>query len=364
MSLSHSKYGEKSFVLDSTIPGTVPDDRLDPPPRHGRIPGHGVLGAIGRTPLVDLERYLAGPRTVWAKLEGCNPGGSAKARSAARIIADAVSSGKVGPGTTVIESTSGNMGVGLAQACVYYGLKLICVADSRSNPMTTGTMRALGADVRVVDQPAPGSDLLQARLDLVERLLREIPDSFWPNQYANESNQAAHADGTMREIDEALDGRVDCVLVAAGTAGTVRGCLDYVRREGRPTRVVAVDARGSVLFGGERGARTLPGMGAGRRSGIVESTTPDQVVMVDEIECVIGCRRLAAREGILAGASSGGVLAALDRLSGSIDRDARCVVILADSGQAYLDTVYNDDWVDRTLDCGPDRLADLVRGSG
>jgi cysteine synthase A len=167
----------------------------------------------------------------------------------------------------------------------------------------------------------------------------------------------------MREIDEALDGQVDYVFVAAGTAGTVRGCLDYVRREGRRTRVVAVDARGSILFGGERGERQLPGMGAGRRSGIVETTNPDQVVMVDELECVVGCRRLALREGILAGASSGGVLAALERLSGSIDPSACCAVILADGGQAYLDTVYDDEWVERTFGCGPDRLAELVEGS-
>jgi len=359
--LPRSPIGKNGFVIESgstppAVNGSASKATL-------RLPRHGVLGAIGRTPLVDLERYFEGHRTVWSKLEGCNPGGSAKARSAARIVADAVASGTVEPGTTVIESTSGNMGVGLAQACVYYGLKLICVADRRTNPMTTGTMRALGAEVRMVDRPAPGSDLLQARLDLVERLLRDTPDSFWPNQYANESNPAAHADGTMREIDEALDGRVDYLFVAAGTAGTVRGCLDYVRREGRSTRVVAVDARGSVLFGGERGERRLPGMGAGRRSGIVESTTPDEVVMVDELECVVGCRRLALREGILAGASSGGVLAALDRLSGSIDRDACCAVILADGGQAYLDTVYNDDWVQRTFGCRPDRLADLVRGS-
>lgn len=325
--------------------------------------GHGVLAAIGRTPLVDLERYLEEPLAVWAKLEGCNPGGSAKARSAARIIADAIGSGEIGPATTVIESTSGNMGVGLAQTCGYFGLGLVCVTDRRTNRLTVATMRALGADVRIVDCPDPDSgDLLQARLDLVERLRQEIADSFWPNQYANESNPAAHADGTMREIDEALDGDIDYLFVAAGTAGTLRGCIDYLDRDRRATEVVAVDARGSVLFGGERGERLLPGMGAGRQSQIAMTTRPDRLVRVDELECVVACRRLAEREGILAGASSGGVLSALGRLAPEIDAGARCAVILADGGTAYLDTVYDDAWVQRSLGCPPDALAELVRG--
>jgi cysteine synthase A len=322
-----------------------------------------VLAAIGRTPLVDLERFLERPLAVWAKLEGCNPGGSAKARSAARIVADAIASGRIGPATTVIESTSGNMGVGLAQACVYFGLDLVCVTDRRTNRLTIQTMRALGAEVKIVERPDPGSgDLLEARLDLVARLRRQIPDSFWPNQYANGSSPAAHADGTMREIDEALDGAIDYLFVAAGTAGTVRGCIDYLERERRSTEVVAVDARGSVLFGGERGERLLPGMGAGRPSEIAMTTRPDRLVRVDELECVVGCRRLAEREGILAGASSGGVLSALTRLAPEIDADARCALILADGGTAYLDTVYDDEWVQRSLGCPPERLAELVGG--
>jgi len=337
-------------------------DLSQPAPDLRQAPGRGVMAAIGRTPLVGLERYLSQTFPVWAKLEGCNPGGSAKARSAARIIADAVSSGQIGPETTVIESTSGNMGIGLAQACVYYGLRLVCVTDRRTNRLTAQAMRALGADLRVVGHPLPdGGDLLQARLKMVEDLRREIPDSFWPNQYANPSNPAAHTDGTMREIDEALDGKIDYVFVAAGTAGTVRGCIDYLRRENRPTEVIAVDALGSVLFGGERGERLLPGMGAGRVSEIARTTHPDRVVKVGELECVVACRQLAAREGILAGASSGGVLSALERLAPEFKSDARCAVILADGGTAYLDTVYNDEWVEQSFGCDPQRLAELVR---
>ncbi|MEQ9093883.1 MAG: pyridoxal-phosphate dependent enzyme, partial [Miltoncostaeaceae bacterium] len=179
-------------------------------------PVEGVLGAVGATPLVRLRRYLgpAGPQ-VWAKLEAANPGGSAKARPAAAMVADALERGLLAPGGTVVESTSGNMGVGLAQACRYHGLSLICVVDTRATAGNVRAMRALGARVVVVSEPDPATgDLLVARLAEVARLLGEQPGAYWPDQYANPANPAAHATGTMREIDEALDGRIDGVLVA------------------------------------------------------------------------------------------------------------------------------------------------------
>ena len=180
------------------------------------------------------------------------------------MISDAIDGGLVSRGGSVIESSSGNLGVGLAQACRYHGLRLICVVDVRAHETNMRAMRALGAEVRVVTEPDPETDdLLSARLKLVAELVQEIPGSFWPNQYANRSNPAAHAAGTMREIDEALDGDLDYLFVATSTTGTLRGCRDYLRANDRETRVVAVDAVGSALFGGARGTRRLPGFGAG-----------------------------------------------------------------------------------------------------
>ncbi len=175
-----------------------------------------------------MQRYLERRDIrVWAKLESLNPGGSAKARPAARMIADALADGRIGPGSTVIESTSGNMGVGLAQACRFHGLRLICVVDSRTTDVNLRTMRAMGADVRVVTEPDPdGGDLLGARLKLVAELVESIPGAFWPDQYSNEANAESHALGTMREIDEALDGEVDHLFVAVSTAGTLAGCME------------------------------------------------------------------------------------------------------------------------------------------
>jgi 2,3-diaminopropionate biosynthesis protein SbnA len=328
----------------------------------GREPVDGILGAIGDTPLIALHRYLLRPDVaLWAKLEASNPGGSAKDRPAARMLQDALDDGLIDLGTTIVESTSGNTGVGLAQACRYHGMRLICVVDTRAHDTNVRTMRALGAEVRVVSDPdRETGDLLVARLGLVGRLLAEIPNSFWPDQYANESNPAAHASGTMREIDEALEGRLDYLFVATSTTGTLRGCSDYLRERGRSTRVVAVDSTGSALFGGRRGTRRLPGFGAGVETDLSAGADFDELVRVSDLDCVVGCRRLAEREAILAGASSGGVAFAVEALARQMEPGRRCAAIFADGGSGYLETVYDDGWVERELGCPPARLAALV----
>jgi 2,3-diaminopropionate biosynthesis protein SbnA len=332
------------------------------PASRPREPVLGILGAIGDTPLVGLRRYLpCADVEVWAKLESANPGGSAKDRPAARMLEDALERGVISARTTVIESSSGNMGIGLAQACRYYGLQLICVADVRTHETSIRTMRAFGADVRIVGlgDTAQGN-LLAARLELVAALVASTPHAFWPNQYANEANAAAHAAGTMREIDEALDGALDYMFVATSTTGTLRGCSDFLRDRRRSTKLVAVDALGSALFGGARGPRMLPGFGAGVETQLSIGVDFDHLVRVSDLDCVVGCRRLVAREAIFAGASSGGVAVALERLAPEIAPGASCAMILADGGTGYLETVYDDAWVADTLGCQPDRLATLV----
>jgi cysteine synthase A len=311
----------------------------------------GILDAVGATPLVALNRYLDRLDVdLFAKLEFANPGGSSKDRSATAMIADALAAGLIGPDTTVIESTSGNLGVGLAQACRYHDVKLICVVDSRAHQLKINTMRALGADVRVVDRADPVTgDLLTARLNLVAELLGRTPDAFWPNQYANQSNPAAHGDGTMREIDEALDGQLDYLFVATSTTGTLVGCADYLRRHGRDTQLIAVDAVGSALFGGARATRRIPGFGAGVETALSQSACFDRLVRVSDIQCVVGCRRLVEREAVFAGGSSGAVGWAIAELSQEMEAGSRCAAIFADGGAGYLDTVYDDGWVAREL---------------
>ena len=332
-----------------------------------RLPGraspvNSILDAVGSTPLVRLERYLPGRDVeLWLKLEGVNPGGSVKDRPALEMLRDAVARGRLAEGGTVIESSSGNMGVGLAQACRYLGLRFICVVDTRAAAEKVATMRAFGAEVEVVREPDPATgDLLAARIARVAGLCAEIPGAFWPDQYENPANPRAHAVGTMREIDEALAGRVDCVLVPASTTGTLAGCQQYLRERGSDAEVIGVDAVGSALFGGERAYRRLPGLGAGLETGISRRAAPVRIERMSELECVIGCRRLIDREAIFAGASSGGALAAATRLAPELRPGASVAVIAPDGGAGYLRTVYDDRWVESELGVDPARVHELV----
>jgi cysteine synthase A len=308
----------------------------------------GVLDVVGNTPLVQLERALPGASfQLLAKLEGLNPAGSAKDRPARSVIRHALESGLVAPGGVVVESSSGNMGIGLAQACAYHGLRFICVVDSKTTVTNRQLLEAYGAELELVEQPDPETgELLQARLNRVHQLLQEHPGAHWPNQYANEQNSSAHFRTTMREIDRALQGRVDFLFVATSTCGTLRGCWDYIRTHGLSTRLIAVDAAGSRIFEDAPRIRRIPGLGAG----IVPPLFPgrDQVPLfehVTDVDCVVGCRRLVRREALLVGGSSGGVFTAVERWAERIPAGANCVAIFPDRGERYLDTVFNDRWV-------------------
>src|SRR5262249_54423403 len=152
--------------------------------------------------------------------------------------------GTIGPRTTIIESTSGNMGIGLAQACAYFRRRLICVIDVRTTAQNLAILRAYGAEVDVIRDPDPVGGLVAARIRRVHELLRDIGDAFWPNQYANEQNARAHH-ATMQEIAAELDGGIDYLFCPTSTCGTMRGCADYLRAHRLPTRIIAVDAVGS-----------------------------------------------------------------------------------------------------------------------
>lgn len=304
-----------------------------------------VLELVGGTPLLRLAGLPGIGAPVLAKLEGLNPGGSMKDRTAAAILSSALREGRIAPGGRVVESTSGNFGVGLAQAAAVLGLRLTCVIDPRCSQASSRAMRALGAEVVEVTEPDPVSgDFLVARLAVVHRMLAEDPSALWPNQYGNDENPRAHAAGTMREIDDALGDELAHLYVATSTTGTLVGCSDLLRERGRAARVVAVDAVGSVLFGGRRGRRLLPGYGAGCVPELARQARPDAVVRIDELEAIRWCRRIARTNGVLIGASGGAVVAAAarDRAEG---RSGAAVVILADRGTAYLDTVYDDAWI-------------------
>lgn len=328
-------------------------------------PAEGMLDLIGGTPLVRLRRLYPGahlPRLL-TKLELANPGGSSKDRSAASMLSEALRRGELRRGDTVIESSSGNLGVALAQCCAWEGLRFVCVVDPRTNTQTLRMIEAYGAELHHVTDPDPDTgDWLIARRTAVRSLLRSTPRSWCPDQYANRMNPQAHAEGTMKEIAQALDGQVAAVVVATSTTGTLVGCQRYIASAGLTTQLIAVDACGSVLFGGARGTRLLPGFGAGTEPALARSAAPDRVVRVSDLECVIGCRRMAQREALLVGASTGGIISALHEELARFGPQDTVVFISHDSGSRYLDTVFDDTWVERHLGCPPQQLQALIEG--
>ncbi|MBB3039519.1 pyridoxal-phosphate dependent enzyme [Hoyosella altamirensis] len=306
---------------------------------------------VGRTPLVNLARlFPEAPQTVLMKLEMFNPGFSAKDRTAASLVESAFAAGQLQLGGTVVESSSGNLGLALARSCLQREVRFICVADSRTNKATIAMMRALGADVRIVEiDQAGGSDLLAARLKEVRRIVGSIPGAVNLNQYENPANPQAHEFGTMAEIAEQANGRIDQLFVATSTTGTLTGCRNYIDKKGLKTRVTAVDSEGSALFGGSPHTRYLPGLGAGLETHLSTRARPDQVMRVSEADCVRGCRLLARREAIIAGASTGGVVAAVRSRLPRLDPSDTVVLIAHDGGMPYAETVYDDAWVHEVL---------------
>ena len=306
----------------------------------------GILSVVGETPLIRLNQVFEDAHfRLFAKMESSNPGGSIKDRPALRILKHGIRTGAILPGTVVIESSSGNMGIGLAQACAYFRLRLICVVDPKTTKQNILLIKAYGGEIDLVTEPDRFTgEFLKARIDRVKTLLSSIENSFWPNQYANVENSSAHHQ-TMHEIAMALDGKVDYLFCSTSTCGTLRGCAEYVRAQGLKTRIIAVDAMGSVIFGGQKRKRLIPGHGAAIVPPLFKPDFADECIHASDLDCVVGCRRLARREAILAGGSSGAVLMAVEKSMNDIRERANCVMIFADRGERYLDTVFSDAWV-------------------
>ncbi|MEV6797611.1 2,3-diaminopropionate biosynthesis protein SbnA [Micromonospora rifamycinica] len=332
-----------SVAFPSSLPGG--------PTRRGRTETD-VISTIGGTPLIALDRLFDPDRfQVYGKCERFNPGGSIKDRSARSMIEQALKTGAIVPGrSTVVESTSGNLGVALAQLCNFYRVGLICVIDPKTTAQNAAIMRAYGARLELVDQPDPQTgEYLPTRLGRVRELLASVPDAYWLNQYANERNSQAHHT-TMREIHEALPDRLDYLFCTAGTCGTLRGCAEFVRDHQLDVTIVAVDAVNSAIFGPpapwERSHRRLiPGHGAAMVPPLLRAGLADRLIKVTDADCVRACRELLAQESVLAGGSSGAAIAALQSAAEWIEPGAVCVAILPDGGDRYLNTIYSDRWV-------------------
>lgn len=281
---------------------------------------------------------------VYLKLEGLNPAGSLKLRPAVAMISRLEADGRLRPGyNEVIESSSGNLGVALALVCKVKGYPFTCVTDANVNPWAVKVMKAYGASVIVVRERDEEGGYLGTRLRLVRQLLSAAPQLVWTNQYANPANAGAHYALTAPEIHQAFPA-VDYVFVGAGTTGTLVGCAAYFAKHSSRTRVVAVDTAGSVTFGGPTAPRHIPGLGTSRRPEIADLHEPHEVVLVPEADAVLACQRLRDMYGLLAGGSTGSVLAAVEQYS--LPPRSLVVAISADLGDRYVDTIYDPTWLD------------------
>jgi 2,3-diaminopropionate biosynthesis protein SbnA len=291
---------------------------------------------------VDLQPIFG--QSLYLKCEGFNFAGSIKLKAATAMVEAAERDGRLKPGSILIESSSGNLGVALSLLAASKGYQFLCVTDSRCNLVTRRLMEALGSQVHIITEPDPVGGLLGARLNHVRSLCASDDRYLWLNQYENPENWGAHYRRTAPEIGRAFP-HLDVLFVGAGTTGTLMGCARYFREWHRRVRVIGVDAVGSVTFGGPPARRMIPGLGTSVRPALLDESYVDEVVMVEEIDTIRACYRLAQR-GFLFGGSTGTVVSgAMSWLRENGSDTMTAVALAPDLGERYLDTIYQTNWL-------------------
>lgn len=314
-----------------------------------------IVSCVGQTPLVHLQRLFPFQGiSVIAKLELLNPGGSVKDRPARFMVEEGLRTGVLSSRTPLVESSSGNLGIALAMVARTYGLRFTCVVDPKISSANLQILRALGASIDMVHERDEHGGYLGTRVRRVREIVAAAPHTVWINQYANELNWRSHYEGEGEEIVREIGRPVDLLVASVSTTGTILGLARRLRRHSPNAKVIAVDAVGSVIFGGSPGRRELPGMGASRVPELLCRDEIDEVIHVGDRESVRGCQALAAHEGIFAGGSSGAVVAAIRRLVPRVSRPCTIVTVLADRGDRYLDMVYDSRWVAGLEGGGPE----------
>ncbi|WP_195757177.1 2,3-diaminopropionate biosynthesis protein SbnB [Pseudomonas syringae] len=280
------------------------------------------------------------------KMESLNPAGSIKLKTAVGLINDVQARGLLGPETILIESSSGNLGVALAMICAERGIPFTCVVDPNSSSHNIRMMRSYGAEVIQVETPDANGGFLGTRIQLIRHKVASDARYVWLNQYENAANPRAHARTTASSISRHF-GHVDYLFVGAGTTGTLMGCIQHFQRHHPTTRIIAVDSVGSVTFGTPASRRFIPGLGTSQRPPIFDSDGIHALEMVPEAHTVAMCRILARSKGMLVGGSTATVIAAVHAWRERIEPGAVVVALSPDWGERYLDTLYDDHWVEQ-----------------
>jgi cystathionine beta-synthase len=311
-----------------------------------------ILQVIGNTPMVRLNRIGHGIRpTLLAKLEYLNPGGSVKDRIGLAMLEAAEREGRIKPGGTIIEGTSGNTGMGLALAAAIKGYQCIFTMPDKMSQEKIDALRALGAEVIVTPTQVDHHDA-RSYHSVALRLSREIPNSLFPNQYQNPANSDAHYETTGPEIWEQTEGKVTHAVIGVGTGGTITGVGRFLKEKNPNVQIIGVDPQGSIfaeLF--RTGKKPLPqpykveGIGQDEMPGNVDFSVIDEIHPVADKDAFLRTRLLARSEGIFAGGSAGAVLHIALKIAENLQESDIIVIIIPDSGTRYLSKIYNDNWM-------------------
>jgi len=305
-----------------------------------------ILDLVGDTPLVRLQRITKEIEpTVLAKLEYLNPGGSVKDRIGLRMIEAAERDGKLRPGGTIIEPTSGNTGVGLAIAAALKGYRCIFVMPDKMSQEKISLLRAYGAEV-IICPTAVEPESPESYYSVSDRLAEEIPGGFKPNQYANMANPQAHYETTGPEIWEQTEGRLDAVVISLGTGGTVSGVARYLKEQDPGVRIVGADPEGSIYSQpNDVHPYLVEGIGEDFYPETMDLSLIDDFVTVSDRDSFLTARRMAREEGILVGGSGGTAVHATLEVAGGYGPEATVVTLIPDGGRAYLSKFYDDTYM-------------------
>ncbi|MBV6701073.1 cystathionine beta-synthase [Kitasatospora aureofaciens] len=307
---------------------------------------NSIIDLVGNTPLVKLNKVTEGiSATVLAKVEYFNPGGSVKDRIAMRMIEAAEASGALKPGGTIVEPTSGNTGVGLAIVAQQKGYKCIFVCPDKVSTDKINTLRAYGAEV-VVCPTAVAPEHPDSYYNVSDRLVRETPNAWKPDQYSNPENPASHYHSTGPELWEQTDGKITHFVAGVGTGGTISGTGNYLKEvSGGKVKVIGADPEGSVYSGGTGRPYLVEGVGEDFWPTAYDRNVADEIIAVSDKDSFQMTRRLAKEEGLLVGGSCGMAVVAALEAARKLGPDDVVVVLLPDGGRGYLSKIFNDDWM-------------------
>jgi 2,3-diaminopropionate biosynthesis protein SbnA len=320
-----------------------------------------LLQQGSNTSLQTVSLYLHQKKfLVHLKLEGENPTGSMKDRTASSLVWHLEQQERLRPGSTLIESTSGNLGVALAYIAQARGYRFVAVVDPKTTAENLARMRSYGAEIEMAAQPDECGGYLLSRLQRVHELCQQSTDYLWTDQYNNTANPSIHYLQTGPEIYRQMEGSVDAVFVPVSTGGTLAGIGRFFREVSPATQIIGVDACGSVIFGTPPGPRKLTGIGSSRASSFLHQGLYTTYLLVNDAEAFHMCRTLSATTGLMVGGSSGAVLAACARYLAAHPELERVVCVCADRGQSYASTIFHDTWIKQFRF---DELSDILLGA-